>query len=292
MKCDRRSALHRTERPRYAPAVRAIRLLARFRRPKVARSKYCSCEWNDGEHAGQARGRPARGMRMMPETPGMCTCAGGAHMPAADSGRAASAAYPFLRKRDATPHASRCAYPFLRSSSQKWVRSESRVYTLGSGLGRTRFCEPTGYPPYAFLRPIAVLLRKHRTHFCEAACPRGVPVSAVSLAETGTLALQASGASLWLIRVFTRRNRYGGLRGPSRTTLPCCPLREVSAMKVVKTEPPPYSGMLHRPCAASRVRRNGYAGVPPSSIEACTRSSANRKNMPPPKSPMRSSPQI
>ncbi|CAJ0790502.1 hypothetical protein LMG18090_02566 [Ralstonia mannitolilytica] len=293
MKCDRRSAVHQTERPRYAPAVRTIRLLARFRRPKVARSKYCSCEWNDGEHAGQARGGPARGMRMMPETPGMCTRPGAAHVPAADSVSAAPAAYPFLRKHDATPHASRCAYPFLRGNSQKWVRSEGRFYTLGIGLGRTRFCEPTrsstvpvsavrrrfaAQAPNPFLRSGLPL---RRTRFCGAARRNGYAGAA------GERRKPLANKAFYPQKQVRRFARTGQDRSAARPIV-----GSFSDESCEDGAAAPYSAMLHRPCAASHVRRNGYADVPSNSIEACTRSSANRKSMRPPKSPVRSSPQI
>ncbi|CAJ0736361.1 hypothetical protein R76696_01221 [Ralstonia mannitolilytica] len=296
MKCDRRSAVHRTERPRYAPAVRAIRLLARFRRPKVARSKYCSCEWNDGEHAGQARGGPARGMRMMPETPGMCTRPGAAHVPAADSVPAASAAYPFLRKHDATPHASRCVYPFLRVNSQKWVRSEGRFYTLGIGLGRTRFCEPTrsstvpvsavrrrfaAQAPNPFLRSGLPL---RRTRFCGAARRNGYAGAA------GERRKPLANKAFYPQKQVRRFARAGQDRsaarpivgsfsdescedGPPRRTQPCCTVL-VPPRASAETGTPTFHrtrskrvlallqiatvcGRRNRPCA--RARRFGYA---------------------------------
>lgn len=136
--------------------------------------------------------------------------------------------------------------PLLHAGNRAWPYPFLRTHTQ---LHRTRFCGP---PPFyrASTEPVSA----------KWFASEGVPVSAVPLAETGTRALQVSGESLWLIRLFTRRNRYGGLRGLARTALPPGPSWEVSAMKVVKTEPPRRT----RPCCTVLVppRASAETGTP------------------------------
>ena len=104
----------------------------------------------------------------------------------------------------------------------------------------------------------------------------GVPVSARPLAETGTLGLQLVAPSLWPIRVFTRRNRYGATRAARRRAPKPHGLVQVSAMKVL----PPLH-FQRRTCNASpdtarqARRRNRYARNSGEWNEAGTRFLAN-----------------
>lgn len=140
--------------------------------------------------------------------------------------------YPFLRTPDAARHAQRLAYPFLRLSPQKRVRTSANVRARDEKRWRTRFCAPLKSTPYPFLRVMAPGLGSKRTRFCESGIRLAVPVSAQCPAETGTLYLQAAAPSPWPIRLFTRRNRYGGQNAASRDLRKPHPLVQVSAMKV------------------------------------------------------------
>jgi len=97
-------------------------------------------------------------------------------------------------------------YPFLRAAEWRAVPVSAGAHSTGPESMRTRFCESK--PGLA------------------------VPVSAWPFAETGTANLQASPPSLWLIRLFTRRNRYGDpIAGHQDIGKPHPPVR-LSAMKV------------------------------------------------------------
>jgi len=218
--------------------------------------------------------QPALGMRMMPETLGTCTC----HAPALrhPGGQAIGAKpYPFLRTRTAKPLLGQFAYLFLRQAAQKWVRiplavegrelpaSAVRPVPVSAGRGaqdRTRFCEAG----WRLCDRRANLFLRDKPREC-------VPISASMDAETGTLSSLCRVASRWPIRVFARRNRYGGERVSNAGSVASPSPRRVSAMKVwipAFTTEPSFGPLPLSPSITPAETGTPYAEL--GYLEACT----------------------
>ncbi|CAJ0857515.1 hypothetical protein R20233_00507 [Ralstonia sp. LMG 32965] len=200
----------------------------------------------------------------MPETPWACTPPGYARRLGHGRSTPLEQPYPFLRKPGTTRPAQRLAYPFLRVPSQKQVHI--------SEYPRVQDDKATAYP---FLRIRGELVRTRfcarlrsasgptRTRFCVKARIWVYLFLRTPTQKRVRYFLQAATPSPWLIRLFTRRNRYGGLRPSVRGLGEPRPVAQVSAMKVLilPADLKPGAPGATYPCAdrPKDRRRNGYA---------------------------------